>query len=331
MVSRPGARKCTRCQAIALPPRRATRSNACRTVEELSRPDTSRFVMRKPKSTSEVSPDPATTRALEWCSPPPELSLPANAVHVWRADLGLEAAYLRRLEQNLSADERGRASRFRSARDRDRFIGARGLLREILALYLNASPGRLSFGYSAHGKPFLAGEEHSTLRFNVCRTLSMRCSSPSRICARSAWTSRACATTALPRRRSLKRFSLSRRSKLWPASVASTSARAFCDPGPVRRLTSMPMAGACRCRWSKSTSPLRKAGAQCWMRLRANGERAPAGSYERSRPSPATSPRWPPRAKTGISLSGNGRESRVPIRHESRRQSTRHAEGGRAQ
>ncbi len=123
--------------------------------------------MRKVKSTSEVSPEPMTTRALEWCTPPPELSLPANAVHVWRADLGLEAAYLRRLEQNLSADERGRASRFRFARDRDRFIGARGLLREILALYLNASPGRLSFGYGAHGKPFLAGEEHSTLRFNV--------------------------------------------------------------------------------------------------------------------------------------------------------------------
>jgi 4'-phosphopantetheinyl transferase len=108
-----------------------------------------------------------TTRALEWCTPPPELSLPAHAVHVWRADLGLEAAYLRHLEQDLSADEQERASRFRFARDRDRFIGARGLLREILALYLNASPARLSFGYSAHGKPFLAGEEHSTLRFNV--------------------------------------------------------------------------------------------------------------------------------------------------------------------
>jgi 4'-phosphopantetheinyl transferase len=78
----------------------------------------------------------------------------------------LEAAYLRRLEQNLSADEWERASRFRFARDRARFVGARGLLREILALYLNASPGQLSFGYSAHGKPFLAGE-HSALRFNV--------------------------------------------------------------------------------------------------------------------------------------------------------------------
>jgi 4'-phosphopantetheinyl transferase len=118
------------------------------------------------KSTSEVSSEPTTTRAPEWCTPPPELSLSAHAVHVWRAALGLEAAYLRRLEQNLSADEWERASRFRFARDRARFVGARGLLREILALYLNASPGRLRFGYSAHGKPFLTGEP-STLRFNV--------------------------------------------------------------------------------------------------------------------------------------------------------------------
>jgi len=76
----------------------------------------------------------------------------------------LEAAYLRRLERNLSADEKARASRFRFARDRNRFVGARGLLREILALYLNASPGRMTIGYGSHGKPFLAG---SSLRFNV--------------------------------------------------------------------------------------------------------------------------------------------------------------------
>jgi 4'-phosphopantetheinyl transferase len=118
------------------------------------------------KSTSNPSSEPTTRRALEWCTPPPELSLPARTVHVWRTDLDLEATYLRRLERNLSADERVRASRFRFARDRDRFIGARGLLREILAPYLNVSPGRMSFGYGAHGKPFLAGK-HSTLRFNV--------------------------------------------------------------------------------------------------------------------------------------------------------------------
>jgi 4'-phosphopantetheinyl transferase len=112
------------------------------------------------KSNSGVS-----SRTLDWRAPPQELSLPAHTVHVWRADLGMETAYLRRLEQNLSPDERKRASRFRFARDRDRFVGARGLLREILARYLNTTPGRLRFGYGAQGKPFLAGQ--STLRFNV--------------------------------------------------------------------------------------------------------------------------------------------------------------------
>lgn len=115
----------------------------------------------------EVTSEFTKAQALEWAVPPPELTLPAHMVHVWRADLSMEAAHLRCLEHDLSADERERASRFRFARDRDRFIGARGLLREILALYLNVSPGRLRFGYSAHGKPFLAGEEHTTLRFNV--------------------------------------------------------------------------------------------------------------------------------------------------------------------
>ena len=84
------------------------------------------------KSASEAAPEPATGRgALQWCAPPPGLSLPADAVHLWRADLGLEAACLRRLERNLSADERERASRFRFARDRDRFVGARGLLTTV--------------------------------------------------------------------------------------------------------------------------------------------------------------------------------------------------------
>ena len=125
------------------------------------------------KSTSGALSESPTTRAPEWCTPPAELLLPAHTVHVWRADLSLEAAYLRRLEQNLSADERKRASRFRFARDRDRFVYARGLLREILALYLNAPPGRLSFGYGAHGKPFLAGEEHGNLLFNVSHSFDM--------------------------------------------------------------------------------------------------------------------------------------------------------------
>lgn len=122
--------------------------------------------MRQARSASEASSEPAT-RVVEWRAPPPELSLAAGVGHVWRADLGLEAAQMRRLERNLSADERARATRFRFARDREHFIAARGLLREIAALYLDAPAWRLRFGYGAHGKPFLLEAEHDDLRFNM--------------------------------------------------------------------------------------------------------------------------------------------------------------------
>ena len=78
---------------------------------------------------------------------PPNLALPVRTVHVWRAGLEYirEAARLRRLEQHLSVDERARAARFRFARDREQFVAARGLLREILALYLGVAARQLRF------------------------------------------------------------------------------------------------------------------------------------------------------------------------------------------
>ena len=97
----------------------------------------------------------------------PQPILAANAIHLWRVELDLEPARLHRLELILSADEQARAARFRFAGDRNRFIAGRGLLRELLALYLNASPPSLEFDYTAYGKPFLSDAQHSWLRFNV--------------------------------------------------------------------------------------------------------------------------------------------------------------------
>jgi len=81
--------------------------------------------------------------------------------------LNSQAACLRLLELNLSVDERARVARFRFTQDRERFIVARALLREILALYLSMAARQLRFGYSAHGKPFLMYPAHKRLRFNV--------------------------------------------------------------------------------------------------------------------------------------------------------------------
>ena len=89
----------------------------------------------------------------------------ANGVHVWAFGLDLAPGRLEALRRWLSSDERQRAARFRFPRDRDRFVAARGQLREILARYLRTTPDALDFAYGPQGKPRLAG--HDALRFNL--------------------------------------------------------------------------------------------------------------------------------------------------------------------
>jgi 4'-phosphopantetheinyl transferase len=71
-------------------------------------------------------------------------------------------------EELLSPDELQRARRFRSRTDGRRFATARVTLRRLLAGYLRDDPRKLSFRYSDHGKPSLAGaHESSRVRFNI--------------------------------------------------------------------------------------------------------------------------------------------------------------------
>lgn len=96
------------------------------------------------------------------------LDIPRNEVHIWQTRLDVSETCLERLYVALSDDERGRARRYRFARDRQQFIVARGALRGILSHYLGAEPARLRFVYSPYGKPSLdpafGGEK---LRFNL--------------------------------------------------------------------------------------------------------------------------------------------------------------------
>lgn len=84
---------------------------------------------------------------------------------VWRAPLDVATGSLARFATHLSEDEVTRASRFRFGRDRDRFVAARGLLRQVLAVYLNVTPASVQFGYSSRGKPFLL--PYCDLEFNL--------------------------------------------------------------------------------------------------------------------------------------------------------------------
>jgi 4'-phosphopantetheinyl transferase len=93
-----------------------------------------------------------------WGTPPTDLALANDEVHVWRAQLDLTQNTIQSLRRTLAADELARAERFRFAQDRERFIAARGVLRAILGRYLEVEPGRVLFSYSAQGEPALDAE-----------------------------------------------------------------------------------------------------------------------------------------------------------------------------
>jgi 4'-phosphopantetheinyl transferase len=97
-----------------------------------------------------------------------------SEVHVWRVPLDRPSAMIEPLARILSADERQRAERFRFERDCTKFIVARGLLRKVLAQYLEVRPEEVQFSYGDRGKPALsnaypAGE----LCFNVSHSHGM--------------------------------------------------------------------------------------------------------------------------------------------------------------
>lgn len=111
---------------------------------------------------------PAESAAQSWPHPPTSMVLGADEVHVWRASLNHPPHRLQQLRGTLSADEAERAARFHFERDRQHFIAARGLLREILSRYLKLSPDSLRFKYTSYGKPYLTDEcGGAWLRFNV--------------------------------------------------------------------------------------------------------------------------------------------------------------------
>jgi 4'-phosphopantetheinyl transferase len=98
--------------------------------------------------------------------------LNTDEVHVWHALLDEQLAH--RLEPVLSEEERTRADRFHFQKDRNHFIVARGMLRTILASYLNANPIDLRFCCGEKGKPALmniGGKD--SIEFNLAHSHGM--------------------------------------------------------------------------------------------------------------------------------------------------------------
>jgi 4'-phosphopantetheinyl transferase len=89
-------------------------------------------------------------------------------VHVWRAYLDCEEIELHRFDETLAPDEKARADRFVFRQDRNRYVAARGALRELLGRYLDRSPAAIEFDYTTKGKPSLrAALNERSIQFNV--------------------------------------------------------------------------------------------------------------------------------------------------------------------
>ena len=94
-----------------------------------------------------------------------------NAIHLYCAQLDALATRLDDFAALLNEDEHARAARFYFARDRQRFIIARGCLRIILSRYLADEAAQIQFDYNAFGKPHLAAPyAASGLTFNLAHS-----------------------------------------------------------------------------------------------------------------------------------------------------------------
>jgi 4'-phosphopantetheinyl transferase len=78
------------------------------------------------------------------------------------------------LDSALSLDEKARADCFHFAKDRNRYVVGRGLLRQLLGKYLRQEPAGLEFSYGPFGKPSLSGPNASSgLSFNLAHSAGL--------------------------------------------------------------------------------------------------------------------------------------------------------------
>src|SRR5438105_713102 len=104
---------------------------------------------------------------------PSSFELASGEVHSWCASLDVSPEVSARLYATLAPDERARSARLKFEQDRRRFIVARGVLRELLARYVQTQPDQIRFAYNAFGKPDLSPEFANGLKFNLSHSADL--------------------------------------------------------------------------------------------------------------------------------------------------------------
>jgi 4'-phosphopantetheinyl transferase len=97
-----------------------------------------------------------------------------KTVDVWRGQLNKEPDALRRCKQYLSSEEISVADRFVRRSDRNRYIFAHGMLRDVLASYVGFDAKQLLLQTNKFGKPYIANPEFGKkIHFNLSHSLNI--------------------------------------------------------------------------------------------------------------------------------------------------------------
>ena len=91
-------------------------------------------------------------------------SLADGRIDLWRVMLPLPQSVMRELNSSLSVDEQERRDSYSSIKHQQTFIAARGILRDIVARYVDARPSDIVFSSTRWGKPYL---QNSVISFNL--------------------------------------------------------------------------------------------------------------------------------------------------------------------
>jgi 4'-phosphopantetheinyl transferase len=104
---------------------------------------------------------------------PSSFQLASDEVHIWCASLDVPPETSACLYATLTPDERSRSARFEFERDQQRFIVARGVLRDLLGRYVQTQPSQINFVYNPFGKPDLSPEFGNRLTFNLSHSAGL--------------------------------------------------------------------------------------------------------------------------------------------------------------
>src|SRR3989449_2975405 len=108
---------------------------------------------------------------------PSSFKLASDEVHSWCASLDVQPETSARLYATLTPDERTRSARFQFDRDQQRFIVARGVLRDLLGRYLQTQPSRM--GFVSHSASLTLALNSATDSNSISLTQPVLPSSPS--------------------------------------------------------------------------------------------------------------------------------------------------------